>query len=161
MSPKSHFALRPLHALSIALAGAAFAATGTAMAQPNMTEGNWEITMKMEMAGMPFAMPPQTLNRCITKNDVVPDMSRPGEQCTVRDQKVAGDTVTWRVQCKGRQGTMDGEGRVKYSGKSYDGTMQAKITETSGQAMTMNYTFQGRHTGPCKAEASKKKAGDY
>ena len=39
-------------------------------AAPNMREGMWEITMKMEMAGMPGGMPPQVMKQCMTKKDV-------------------------------------------------------------------------------------------
>jgi hypothetical protein len=66
------------------------------------------------------------------------------------------------MQCKGRQGTMDGEGQIKYAGKTYAGTMNARMTEPGGQAMAMKMTFEGRHTGPCKADPAKaKKPGDY
>jgi hypothetical protein len=127
----------------------------------NMQEGNWDVTVKMEMVGMPFAMPPVQTSQCVTKQDVVPDMSRPGQSCTVRDQKVVGDTVTWRVQCKGQDGTLDGEGRIKYAGTSYDGDMQAKMTAPGGgDAMTIKYTMQGRHTGPCRADSKKARRAD-
>jgi hypothetical protein len=134
-------------------------------ADPNMAEGNWEVTTKMEIAGMPMMMPPQTRNQCLTKKNMVPEAPSPDpdQKCSVQDQKVSGDTVSWRIQCKGKQGTMDGEGQIKYSGRTYDGTMRAKMTEPGGgEAMVMKMTFQGRHTGACKAEAGKpKKPGDY
>ena len=39
----------------------------TASAQPGpRRDGNWEVTVQMEMAGMPQAMPPMTLKQCIT-----------------------------------------------------------------------------------------------
>jgi hypothetical protein len=133
-----------------------------ALAWANMEEGNWDVTVKMEMVGMPFAMPPVQTSQCVTKKDVVPDMSRPDQECIVRDQKVSGDTVTWKVQCKGAQGTLDGEGRIKYAGRTYDGEMQARMTERGGQAMTIKYTMNGRHTGPCGANSRKaKRADDY
>jgi hypothetical protein len=128
----------------------------------NMEEGNWDVTVKMEMVGIPFPLPPVQTSQCVTKKDVVPDMSRQNQDCIVKDQKVSGDTVTWRVQCKSADGTMDGEGRIKYAGRTYDGEMLAKMTEKSGQAMTMKYTMQGRHTGPCRADSKKaKRADDY
>ena len=125
------------------------------LAWADMQEGNWEVTTRMEMVGMPFTMPPMQHNQCVTKKDLVPDMSRPDQSCIVKDQKVVGDTVTWRVQCKSDQGTMEGEGRIKYAGATYNGEMQARMIEKSGQAMTMKYTMQGRHTGPCRADSKK------
>jgi hypothetical protein len=132
-----------------------------ALGWAGMEEGNWEVTVKMEMAGMPFPLPPTQHNQCVTKKDVVPDMSRQDQSCIVRDQKIVGDTVTWRVQCKSAEGTMDGEGRIKYAGRTYDGAMQARMTDKSGgEAMTIRYTMQGRHTGPCGPNSRKAKRAD-
>jgi len=124
-------------------------------ANPNIEEGNWEITVKMEIPGMPMAMPPITRSQCVTQKNAVPDTSQPGQTCVVKEQKVSGETVTWRTECKGREGTVDGEGRIKYAGKSYSGTMLAKMSPPGGEAMTVNYQMQGRHTGPCKADSKK------
>ena len=44
------------------LAAAALSQAAHAAA-PNMREGMWEITMKMEMAGMPGGMPPQVVKQ--------------------------------------------------------------------------------------------------
>jgi Protein of unknown function (DUF3617) len=127
-----------------------------------MQEGNWEVTAKMEIPGMPFAMPPTTYNQCVTKKDLVPDMAQKDQSCVVQEQKVAGDTVTWRIQCKGKDGTMDGEGRIKYAGKSYTGEMQMRMKDRSGALMTMKTSMQGKHTGACGAHSKKaKRADDY
>ena len=140
----------------------ALAVPALGLADPAMQEGNWEVTMKMEMVGMPFPMPPMTVNQCVTKKDLVPDMSQRDQNCIVSDQKATADTVSWRIQCKGAQGTMDGEGRIKYSGDTYDGEMQANMTDKSGKAMAIKYTMHGKHTGACKADSKKaKRADDY
>ena len=144
------------------LLSAALAATTIASAHANMQEGNWEVTAKMEIVGMPFAMPATTYNQCVTKKDLVPDMSQKDQSCVVQEQKVVGDTVSWRIQCKGKDGTMDGEGRIKYAGKSYTGEMQMRMKEKSGNVMTMKTSMQGKHTGACAANSKKaKRADDY
>lgn len=139
------------------------AAPGAVLAVPNMEEGNWEVTIKMEMVGMPMAMPPQTINQCLSKKDDVPDMSQRGEKCVLKDHKVEGNTVRWQMQCKGREGTMEGTGRITYAGKTYEGAMQMKMSEAGGEAMAINYQMQGRHTGACRPDSRKaaKKEGDY
>ena len=142
------------------LAFLAIPAAVSAQAPPNMEEGNWEITSKMEMEGMPFAMPATKHNQCMTKKDMVPDGSRKGQECTVKEQKVTGNTLTWRIQCKDKEGTMDGEGRITWAGKTYEGTMKARMTEKGGEVMNMNFQYQGRHTGPCKSPPGKR-ADDY
>jgi hypothetical protein len=138
-------------------------APAAAMAVPNMEEGNWQVTIKMEMVGMPMAMPPQTINQCLSKKDDVPDMGQGDQKCYLKDHKVEGNTVRWQMQCKGQQGTMDGAGRITYSGKTYEGTMQMKMTEAGGEAMAINYQMQGKHTGPCRPDSRKaaRKKDDY
>jgi uncharacterized protein DUF3617 len=141
---------------------AVLAVPALGLADPAMQEGNWEVTMKMEMVGMPFPMPPMTVNQCVTKKDLVPDVSQRDQNCIVNDQKVTGDTLTWRMHCKGAQGSMDGEGRIKYSGDTYEGEMQANMTDKSGKAMAIKYAMHGKHTGACKADSKKaKRADDY
>jgi hypothetical protein len=142
---------------------AALAIPFAAAAAPNMEDGDWEVTMKMEMPGMPFAMPPVKHHQCMTKKDLVPDMSQKDSSCVVKEQKIAGDTVSWRMQCNDKNGTIDGEGKITYAGKSYTGVMQAKMTDKRGEANIIKYQFTGKHMGPCDPNAKKKasKAGDY
>ena len=144
-------------AAAMTIAAAAFASP--ALAQPNLQEGNWEITTRMEMPGMPFQMPAQKHNQCITKKEFVPDQSDKNRDCKVTDQKVTGNTVSWKMSCKGKDGTTEGEGKITYAGKSYDGMMMANMTQ-KGEAMTMKMNFAGKHTGPCKSPPGKR-ADDY
>lgn len=143
--------------LPLALASLSFALP--ALAAPNMEEGNWEITTRMEMPGMPFAMPPTKHNQCMTKKDMVPDQSQKGQDCKITDQKMTGDTVSWRMLCKDRDGTSEGDGKITYKGKSYDGQMLMKMAQ-KGETHTMKMNFSGRHTGPCKSPPGKR-ADDY
>ena len=138
-----------------------------ASAAPDMQEGNYEVTMKMEMEGMPFQMPPMKHNQCMSKQDAVPVTKNKDQSCVVKDQKVSGNTVTWHVTCKDRDGTTEGDGKVTYAGKTYAGALNMKVTDKRGKATSVKYQMQGRHTGPCaaggKAEPAKKnkKADDY
>ena len=141
-----------------AIAAAAVASPALAQ-QPNLEEGNWEVTTKMEIPGMPFQMPAQKHNQCITKKEFVPDQSDKNRDCKVTDQKVTGNTVSWKMSCKGKDGTTEGEGKITYAGKSYDGMMMANMTQ-KGEAMTMKMNFAGKHTGPCKSPPGKR-ADDY
>jgi len=52
---------------------------GLALAEPNMEDGMWEITMKMDMPGMSMEMPPVTFNQCLTKKDLVPQKKEKNE----------------------------------------------------------------------------------
>jgi hypothetical protein len=92
-------------ALVILLAAVSFsfAASGS-----NMKEGLWEITSTVKMQGM--NMPSHTHTQCITKNDLVPKSSQPGQECTISDYKIEGNTVTWSIQCSTQGGDMKGTG---------------------------------------------------
>jgi len=117
-----------------------------------MKEGLWEITMKMEMAGMPRAMPPQVMQHCITQKDLQdPAKTMPGNsprdgRCKMTDHKMQGNTAAWNVVCE--DGTT-GSGIATYSSTSYTSTN--KITSKhGGQAQTMTMHNDGRYLGDCK-----------
>lgn len=108
----------------------------------------WDVTMKMEMAGMPFAMPAQTSRVCVEKgNDagLVPKNEK--EDCQVLDQKRSGNKFTFRVACTGKN-PMTGSGEFTYATDSYDGRMQMKGT-AEGQPFDMTQTVSGKKVGNC------------
>ncbi len=124
-----------------------------ALAAPNMQPGMWEITTRMEMAGMEGmpAMPPQTVRQCIRPADVQngsATVPRADTQCTVNDYRMQGNTASWRMECKGAN-PMSGNGTVTYGGTSYSGKTQFTMSD-QGQVMTMNQTFNGKRVGDCK-----------
>jgi hypothetical protein len=140
---------------------AAILATAANAADPaERKEGNWEVKLVMEMVGIPMAIPPVTVNQCVTKQDVVPDLSQLSQQCAVKEQKIVGNTVSWKMQCSGKDGKMEGEGLIKFANETYDGTMSMTMTQAGGPAMNMKYTMQGKWTGPCKADSTKAKTAD-
>ncbi len=116
---------------------------GMGLAQ-NMKEGLWEITMTMEMPGMSMKMPPQTNTHCLTKKDMVPQKGEPGEECKVIKHEVKGDTVTWIMECKTKEGLTTFNGKVTYKGESFKGLVKMK---QSGMEMTQN--LKGKWIGKC------------
>ena len=123
-------------------------------AAPNMQEGLWEVTMKMEAPGMPAGIPPQVIQQCITKKDLEdPRRSTPGndpkdDRCVVTDHKVQGNTATWNVACKG-ENAMTGTGTATYSGTSYTGSSKMTMKQ-GGKLQTMNMQYSGKRLGECK-----------
>jgi hypothetical protein len=110
----------------------------------NMQDGQWEITTSLEMPGMPAGMmKPQTFTTCLSQRDSVP---KGGDQsdCTIKDAKTDGNTVTWAVACK----DSTGKGRVTYAGSSFDGIIET-TTKEDGKEITAKMTMKGRHLGPC------------
>ena len=119
-------------------------------AAPNMREGEWEITMKMEVPGMPMAMPPQLMQQCVTKKDLadqhkpVPGAQARDSRCKTTDHKMQGNTATWKMACE--DGTT-GSGTATYSNTSYTSTITMM---QGGQPPAMTMHQSGRHLGSCK-----------
>jgi hypothetical protein len=125
---------------------------------PNVREGQWDTTIKVEMPGMPMDVPPFTTSSCITKKDLVPKAQQPGQDCKTLKQEVKGDTVEWTVQCKDASGmTMDGAGSAVYKGDTYSGEMTLTMSGAGHPSIQMKYTLNGKRTGDCKKEAAKPK----
>lgn len=143
MKTKLLVALLPLVALSPAPVSAAPAA---------MQPGLWEITMKMEMPGMPMAMPPQTVRHCYAKKDLEDNKKAipQGEDknCQIKDMKINGTTTTWSMVCTG-ENAMTGSGTMTMSATSYSGSVKAKMKQ-EGQTMEMNQSWTGKRVGDCK-----------
>ncbi len=108
----------------------------------------WDITMKMEMAGMPFAMPPQSNRVCIEKgNDAGLVPKNDSGECTITDQKRTGNRFTFAVACTGKD-PMTGKGEFVYGTDSYEGRMQMK-GKSGGEPFDMTQTMSGKKVGNC------------
>lgn len=118
----------------------------------------WEITNKMEMAGMP-SMPARTDKVCKPKGDR--DPSKLGEKdknsdCRMVDSKQSGNRSTWKIVCT-RPEPMTGTGDMTHTGDKFDGTI--KMTgKMDGESFTMTQVLSGRKVGSCKYEDPSKKA---
>lgn len=108
----------------------------------NMKEGLWEITMTMEMPGMPMKMPPRTWTQCLTKKNCVPQEDK---DCKVIKSELKGDVFTWEIECKTREGTTTGQGRTVYKGDTFEGVVKVK---QGGMEITQN--LKGKWIGKCK-----------
>ncbi len=123
---------------------------GSAFGGMNMHEGMWEMTMKTEMPGMRFEIPPVKFNQCMTKKNAVPQRRGENKDCQVKDTRIEGNAVSWHVQCRTKSGTVDGIGKITYRGDSFEGVM--KTVSNSGKAGKMEITqhMSGRRIGDCK-----------
>ena len=118
--------------------------------EPNIREGKWEITTKVEMEGMPSNMPQQKFvhTQCLTRDDYVPRGPKTGASsggCEIRDVRTSGDTVTWTMHCNTGQGQMKGKGRITYSGDRFEGRIEAVMS-----GMKMTQLLEGRRIGDCE-----------
>jgi hypothetical protein len=135
-----------------AFAALLLAATLPLHAAPNVREGQWEMTMKMEMDGQPMPMPAQTVKYCVTKENLVPKAERAEQSanCTKVEPKVSGDTVSWSAVCKESGQTIDSRGAITYKGDTFTGEINSTMTADGGQPMKMKQVMSGRRIGDCK-----------
>jgi hypothetical protein len=133
--------LRHVAVLSIALG-----LSVSVLAQTPRKDGNWEVTMEVEIEGMP-AMPSKTMTQCVSKEDVAdpqkPLFGRASPNCTVSDHKVEGNKVSWSLKCEPPE-AMTGTGEIVYGDDAYTGTM--KIVR-EGRTISMKYA--GKRLGDC------------
>jgi hypothetical protein len=119
----------------------------TAAADYDINEGLWEITVKVEIEGMPMTMPPITNTQCITKDTLVPKSDQYGE-CRIINQKTVGNRLTYDIACSGPGGTVKGSGEVTYTGDTMTGSMETNMPSQDDMKMTTK--MSGKRIGPCK-----------
>ena len=128
---------------------AAFGATGE----------YWEITSRMEMPGMPFAMPATTSKVCLPPGgEKDPTRTRDkSKNCEMTDVKTSGNKVSYKGKCVEKDGTMNMEGENTYERDSYSGTMHM-TGKSHGRDMDMKTSYSGKRIGgSCDTEELGKK----
>ncbi|MGH8755604.1 MAG: DUF3617 domain-containing protein [Burkholderiales bacterium] len=121
---------------------------------PNMQEGLWEVTTKVEISGQAKALPEYTVQHCLTKKDIEegkgklyqPDSRN--SKCQVKNYKVEGNKASWSIACSGDNPTT-GSGSVTYSGTGFAGMTKMKMGKQD-QETEMTQTFSGKRIGVCK-----------
>jgi hypothetical protein len=126
-------------AIATLLPAAALAADTT------MKPGMYDYTVKMEMPGMPFAMPPQNIQSCLKQEDVDKGkqyQSQRDQDCEVKNLKQSAGKASFDLACK--DGTT---ARAEYT--FTDTSMSGKtVMNRQGQVMNMNMT--AKRVGDCK-----------
>jgi hypothetical protein len=139
-----------------ALMASVLTLSASALAQGPRRDGKWEVTMTMEMPGMPAAMPPATTTQCITKEQaddpqklVLQQPQRGNQQsdCKVSDYLVSGNKVTYSMKCT-TPAPMDATGEIIYGDNTYNGTMKMNMGR-GGQMMAMTMKYSAKRLGDC------------
>jgi hypothetical protein len=118
----------------------------------------WEVTNKMEMEGMPFAMPGTTQKVCVPKggeND--PSKTTGDNDCKMTDIKTSGNKTTWKARCDRDGEVMTGVGEQTTSAKGYEGKIQFS-GRSQGEDVDMKMSYSGKRIGgSCDSEEMMKK----
>ena len=123
-------------------------------AQAPRRDGNWEITVDVEIEGLAQKLPSRTTTQCVSPEeaaDARKAMPHPGHdpgtlgQCSTSDHKVDGNHVSWSFRCDSPK-PVTGTGDIVYvDDSSYSGTI--RLVGEAGKTMTMKYT--GKRLGDC------------
>jgi hypothetical protein len=122
------------------------------------TDELWEITTKMEMAGMPMMMPAQTNQVCKPKNRPADEELVPKDKnsdCKMDDMQHSGNKTTFKMSCSGKH-AMTGNGEFEKSGDNYRGSMHMQ-GNMEGRSIDMTQSFSGKLIGSCTYEDLGKK----
>jgi hypothetical protein len=109
----------------------------------------WEISSKMDMPGMPMAIPPQVNRVCVGKNRKDEDLVPRQSDCRMVDSKRMGSKFTYKMACTGKE-PMTMVGEMNFGTNAYDGQMRMTMTKTND---TMNMAVSGKRVGDCTAPA--------
>ena len=106
----------------------------------------WEISTKMEMAGMPFAMPANTSKVCVAKGNERDPKYASDKECVVTDVKNSGNKTSWKVRCDRKGEVMNGTGEMTGTADNSQGTI--RLTGTSeGQKIDMTQSYSSKRLG--------------
>ena len=134
------------HKIRTTLLAAICSLAGIANAtEVNMNPGLWEWTAKMDMPGVPMQVPPSVNRKCITREDLVPETRKPGQECNIKDLKTSKNSVTWAMTCKSPQGPVATTGKMIYNGNTAHGEIKMNM-----HGMLMTSKMSGKRLGPCK-----------
>ncbi len=119
-------------------------------AGPDMNPGQWEITSRLDMQGLPFAMPPITYSQCLTREDVVPRKAEKNKECTPVKTDLKGNTVSWVVECRDAGTVTRSTGTITYRKDAFDGVVTVENVPLKPGETPVKMTMSGKRLGACK-----------
>lgn len=140
-----------IRSIFVILVAVSFLCPLLSFAEPDMREGLWEITVKMDMPGMPIQMPAMTHTQCITKKNLIPQEPEKNQDCKTISSKTSGNTVSWTIQCRDKDGTTaESSGKVTYKGDKFDGIIDMTVNQPGQGKMKMTQRISGKRIGECR-----------
>lgn len=138
---------RPSVCCTDVLALLAFAVAFATPASAQGTDELWEISSRMDMPGMPMAMPAQTNRVCLGKNRKDEDLVPRQGDCRVVDSRRSGNQLNYKMECAGPEpSTVDGT--ITFGDGAYTGKMRMTMTRTKD---AVDLALAGKRVGACTA----------
>jgi hypothetical protein len=117
------------------------------------------MTVKMEMPGMPFAMPATTTKICIPKGaERDPKHMNSDKDCVMTDMKQSGNKTSWKMRCNRKGEVMEGAGEMSGTPDNSEGTVRLNGM-SDGHKIDMTQTYRNKRLGgSCDTEELANKA---
>lgn len=134
--------------VTVAFAGMAMLPSAQ-LAWAQGSDDQYDVTIRMAMVGMPMEMPAISQRLCVKKGANDGDFVPHQENCNVSDAKRAGERLTFRIACAGKD-PMAGTGDFRFNASGYDGQIRLK-GKMDGQDVDMTQAIAARRAGGCTA----------
>lgn len=125
----------------------------------DMKEGLWEMTMHMDMPGMPPEMKgkPMTTRHCYTAKEIESkDFTKDElkhvdgqDQCKVITSNHSGNTFKSAMECKGEDGAMRIESVTTVNKEQYETISKIRFLDGEMKGMESNTKVSAKWIGPC------------
>lgn len=116
----------------------------------DVVEGEWELTVRHTVSGMPIANPPVHYRECFTERDPIPTSFLEAKNCDVIDQHSRGRTLYYRLSCFTEHGSIINEGQIRFGSFKISGKSKSDLGDVAGKNTVLRYKFTGRRLGECR-----------
>ena len=115
--------------------------------------GLWEYQLEMKIPGMPTAIPPTTMRRCLTPQDVAQNKHLAGEQgknpCVISNLKTNAGKVSYEFICKTERGSMKGTATGSASATALDMETRMQMIPAVEGMSEMHQKMRAKRVGNC------------
>ena len=122
----------------------------SSVAAVDIVEGEWELTVKYTMSGMPISNPVEHYRECFSQEDPIPTSFLNARNCQIIDQHIRYRTVYYRLNCFTEHGSIINEGKIHFSAMKIYGDAKSDLGEVAGRNSVLRYKFTGRRLGDCQ-----------
>lgn len=113
-------------------------------------EGEWELTVRQGVKGMPTGMGVMTWRECLTQSKPIPTMYLQARSCDVLEQHAVYRTLRYKLSCYTEHGSITNEGKIHYGDSKLNGDSKSDSGDVAGQKILVRYKFEGRRIGDCQ-----------
>jgi len=126
-----------------------------AAAAPTLQPGLYEISVQMELKGMPMKMPVSSFRHCITPQDIVDGKayasSENSKDCKISNLKQSGNTVSHDFACvMPGSGSMVGHSNGTHHATGYDILMSGRFVPAVEGMSEFSQKLSAKRLGNCK-----------